>query len=597
MKIICLISFLLLFHGSYAKLVDENILISSGYAIDTNSKWDLEKAKLAGYITFKENQVINQGYNKFDAVWCYFKIRNIQQIPINTWLSFYNYHIDSLTLYDGGKEILIGDRTANRSPFIEALSFAVQLNPGEQKILFVRVKKQTSFVDFSYKFTSLKQLEAKSSRKVALVAFFAGIVSLLLMVNVILFFITNNRLYIYYIIYSLLTVIYAAVTSNFAKHILFTDFLLFSEVRVFSGSLWYIALSFFLSYFLSLKRYQPFNYKLIKVLGLLNLLFITFSVFLLIFFPGFDFNYIFVMGYVVFLAAIIILFWAAIVHLRFEKRQAIYALFAFAPQLIWGGCLVLKSFNFIPISLGDNWLIFASLYEVFLFGYVLSRNYIEIFLKNNELMQQVILEKESSLKAISEVQLRERRNIANIIHDKVGSKIAHVVHLFDLKKTNQAKETILELADDIRDISHKILPKALDEGGLISSLQTQISTLNAGLENAEIEFYFYDFPDKIQEIWIYDIYLISLEVIQNAIKHGKAKSIVVEFFRYATNYQFQYTDDGIGFDVNETPKGFGLDNITKRAKYYNGYCEINSKQNQGTIIQIDIPVTQDFHIN
>ena len=229
MKIICLISFLLLFHGSNAKLVDDNILISSGYAIDKNSKWDLEKAKLAGYKIFKENQIINQGYNKFDAVWCYFKIQNKQQIPVNTWLSFDNYHIDSLTLFDGGKEILIGDRTANRSPFIEALSFSVQLNPGEQKILFVRVKKQTSFVEFSYAINSFEEIEAKSSKKVALVAFFTGIVFLLLMINGILFFTIKNKLYVYYIVYSTLTVIYAAITTNFAKHILFPEFLFFSD--------------------------------------------------------------------------------------------------------------------------------------------------------------------------------------------------------------------------------------------------------------------------------------------------------------------------------------------------------------------------------
>lgn len=590
MRIIYLISFLLLFQNLNAKSINDNILVSSGYTIDTNSKWGLTEAKNANYKLLKENQVVKQGYNKFDAVWCLIKIKNLKNKPIKTWLSFDNYHIDSLTLYDGQKIEIMGDRTTNKSLFMDALSFEINLQENEEKMLFLRVKKQTSFVEFSYQFVLAKELENRSSKKIALVAFFAGIVFLLLMINGILFYTTKNRLYIYYIIYSLLTVVYASVTSNFAKHLVFPNFVLFSELRVFSGSFWYIALGFFLSYFLNLKRYQPLKYKLIIFLSILNLICIVLSIYMLIFLPSFDFNFVFVLGYVVFLAAIVILFWAAIVHLKVEQKQGIYALLAFAPQLIWGGCTVLKSFDIIPVSLGDNWMIFASLYEVFLFGYVLSRNYIEIFLKNNDLMQQVILEKESSLKAISEVQLRERRNIANIIHDKVGSKIAHVIHLFDLKKPKQAKETIIELAEDIRDISHKILPKALDAGGLMSSLQTQISSLNASLEHTQIEFYGYDFPDKVDEVWIYDIYLISLEIIQNAIKHGKAKSITIEFFKYATNYQFQYTDDGIGFNVDTTQKGFGLDNIIKRAKYYLGYCEINSTENEGTVIQINIPL-------
>ena len=590
MKIICLVSFLLLFHFSNAQLTNQKLSVNSGYAVDSNSKWNLARAKQETYKVFKENDKINLGYNKYASVWCYFKIKNTKSIAVKTWLSFSNYHIDSLTLFDQQRVVVIGDRTANESPFIEALSFEVQLKGNEEKVMYVRLKKQTSFVEFSYKLMQAEVLEAKSSKKIALVAFFTGIVFLLLMINGILFFMTRNKLYVYYIAYSLLTVIYATITTNFAKHVLFPDFLFFSEARVFTGALWYIALGFFLSYFLKLKEYQPLKYRLINVLCMVNLLFILFSVFMLIFYPNFNFQHIFILGYIIFLTAILVLFWAAIAHLAIEKQQAVYALLAFAPQLFWGACLILRSFEIIPRSLGDNWMVFASLYEVFLFGYVLSRNYIEIFLKNNELMREVILEKESSLKTISEVQLRERRNIANIIHDKVGSKIAHVIHLFDMKNARLAKKKITELADDIRDISHKILPKSLDEGALVSSLNSQIASLNASLPQTEIELFSYDFPAKVNQEWVYDIYLISLEVINNAVKHGKAKLITIELYKYTNNYHFQFTDDGRGFDMIKTSKGFGLENIEKRIGYYKGNFEINSVENEGTIIQIDIPV-------
>ena len=589
MKIICLVSFLLLFHVSKAQDNNRGISINSGYAIDSASKWNLAFAKKQSYKAFRENENINIGYNKYDAVWCYFKIRNTKLEPTKAWLSFSNYHIDSLTLFDKQRIVLIGDRTANRSPFIEALSFELQLDANEEKVLFVRLKKQTSFVEFSYALAQSASLEADSSEKIALVSFFIGIVFLLLMINGILFFMTKNKLYIYYIAYSTLTVIYAAITTNFAKHVLFPDFLLFSEGRVFTGTLWYIALSYFLSYFLNLRTFQPLKYRFITIVSFVNLMLIILSVFLLIFFPDFDFRAIFILGYVTFLAAILVLFWAAIYHLKVERQQAIYALFAFAPQLIWGACLILKTFDVIPKSLGDNWMVFASLYEVFLFGYVLSRNYIAIFLKNNELMKEVILEKESSLKAISEVQLRERRSIANIIHDKVGSKIAHVIHLFDMNNSKLAKKNIMELADDIRDISHRILPKALDEGALVSSLNSQIINLNASLPQTEIELFSYDFPSKVSEEWVYDLYLISLEIINNAVKHGKAKLITIEFYKYTDYYHFQFTDDGLGFDLLKTDKGFGLENIEKRIRYYKGDFEISSIENEGTIIQIDIP--------
>lgn len=566
-------------------------MVNSGYAVDTNSLWtkaDLERQKL---YRFNPHQKVDIGYNKDAAVWCRFTLQNTDPSQsARTWLCFNNNHIDSLTLFDGGTTQTIGDRTAMKSPFIEALAFELNLQPGEERVVWVRAKKETSFLDFSYSLENQIDLETKSSQKIALTSFFIGMVFLLLMINGILFLLTKNRLYIYYIGYSLLTVFYVAITTNFAKHVLFPQFRFFSEGRLYLGGLWYIALSIFLSHFLRLKENQPAKYRIVVGLNSINLMLILVTIVLLVFYKHFDFRYFFMLAYFMLLASIVTIFWAALVYLKIERTKAVYVLLAFLPQLIWSACLILKTFKVIPESLGGNWLLFISLYEVFLFGYVLSKNYIEIFLKNSALMEQVILEKESSLKTINEVQLRERRNIANIIHDKVGSKIAHIIHLFDMKNARLAKETIGELAEDIRDISHKILPKALDDGALFASLQSQITSLNAGLSDWKIELFGYDFPEKIEEPWIYDMYLIALEIISNAIKHGQPSLITIEFYQYTSYYHFQFIDDGLGFDVQQTSKGFGLENIEKRINYYKGNFEISSVKNEGTIIQVSIPV-------
>ncbi len=568
------------------------VSVKAAYVLDRDSKWQLAETERKTLKLFVEAQKVNIGYNRNDAVWCRFSIKN-ENVHQETavWLCFDNYHIDSLNIFDGREMVLMGDRTTGRSAFMSALVYELRLKPGEEHVLWTRLKKQTSFFDFSFRLATAAALEAQSSKKMTFVAFFIGIAFLLLMINAILFMMTRKRLYVYYICYSVLTVCYVMVTMNFAKHLLFPNLLWLSEVRIFSGALWYIALSYFLCCFLQLKEYQFFKYRLINVLCAINLFFVLLSVTLLWIYPNADFRFLFISGYIVFLLAIVVLFWAAITHLRIERDQAIYALLAFAPQLAWGGCLILRTFEIIPYSLGDDWMVFASLYEVFLFGAVLSRNYVEVFLRNTELMQEVIVEKENSLRTINHVQLRERRNIANIIHDNVGSKIAHIIHLFDMKNAKLAKENIRELASDIRDISHKILPKALDEGALISSLRSQIAIINAGLDEAEIEFFSYDFPERIAQKWVYDMYLIALEAISNALKHGKANLVTIEFYGYADSYHFQFTDDGCGFDVKQTGMGFGLDNMVKRIGYYQGHFEISSVEQQGTVIQIVIPTT------
>jgi signal transduction histidine kinase len=280
---------------------------------------------------------------------------------------------------------------------------------------------------------------------------------------------------------------------------------------------------------------------------------------------------------------------ASIANYKINRKNSFYVLFAFLPHFIWGTLFILKSFRIIAVDFHEDWVVYIGLYEVLFFGYVLTKNYIETFQKNNALTLEILAEKESSIKVITNVQIRERRSIANIIHDNLGSKIAYIIHLLELKNLSLINENLNKLADDIRDISHGILPKSLDDGAFLDSLKSQVYILNTGLKHVKIELFAYDFPEKIKEIWVYDMYLISLEIINNSIKHGNSDHITIELYSYDDNYQFQFTDDGDGFNELETPKGFGLENIEKRIRNYEGIFEINSVENQGKIIQISIP--------
>lgn len=309
MRIIYLISFLLFPLFSRAQTTSKSVSVVSSYAVDQNSSWTIDLLQQQKFHAFKQNDKINIGYNRDAAVWCRFIVKNVNTSQsTKTWLCFNNNHIDSLSLYDGKVIKTIGDRTVGKSPFIETLAFELNLQPNEERLVWVRVKKVTSYLDFSYSLENQDYLEAKSSRKTALTSFFIGIVFLLLMINAILFLMTKDRLYVYYIGYSILTAFYTAITTNFAKHVLFPEFRFFSEGRVYTGALWYIALSIFLGHFLKLKENQPVKHKLIIALGGINFLLILISVSLLVLYKDVEFRYFFVLGYIIFLASIFILF-------------------------------------------------------------------------------------------------------------------------------------------------------------------------------------------------------------------------------------------------------------------------------------------------
>ena len=589
MRIIYFLSILLIANIVSAQS-GNNLTVKANYFIDTNASIKLKDLLLKAVTPFPKNNNLSIGYNKNSAIWCNFKLKNNDRFNTKeVWLCFNNNHLDSVEIFDAGILSVMGDRTKQSSPFISAISYKVILQPNQEKIVTVRIKKQISFLEFSYSINDEEYLLKRSRNNIALVSFFIGMVFLLIILNTILYFFSKKKLYLYYLVYSLLSIFYLTISTNYAKHILFPGFLYFSECRIYVASLWFISIAVFLSHFLNLKKYEPKKFKIIYFINICNGIIILITLILLLQKSFYTLKFFSSLGYINFLIIIGIILWTAVLHLNINKKTALYILVAFIPQLVWATSIILKSFNIIPYKLHEDWLVIISLYEVFLFGYILAISYIETFQKNNTLIKDIIVEKEKSFHAITQAQIRERRNIANLIHDNLGSKIAYITHLLEMKRSATAVNSLTELANDIREISHKILPKSLDEGALVSSLESQIQKLNEGSFSLTIELFNYGFPEKIKSDWVFDIYLITLEIINNAVKHGKAKCIVIELFDYTTYYHFQFTDDGIGFDVNTTNKGFGLDNILRRVAYYKGSFEINSTVFEGTIVQICIP--------
>lgn len=229
------------------------------------------------------------------------------------------------------------------------------------------------------------------------------------------------------------------------------------------------------------------------------------------------------------------------------------------------------------------------MYEVFLFGYVLSKDYVAVFLNNNALIKKNINQKEETLQAITQAQIKERATIANVIHDNFGSKLAYISQLLQLNKIEEATKNINELTVDVRNVSHQILPQALTDGALLESITSHVSNVNSSLLHKQIEVFSYDFPPILHTSWVHDMYLITLELLSNALKHGKATHINIELYGYDDGYLFQYTDNGVGFANNTITKGFGLSTAQKRIENYNGRIEINTSSTAGVVIQVHIP--------
>jgi signal transduction histidine kinase len=96
-----------------------------------------------------------------------------------------------------------------------------------------------------------------------------------------------------------------------------------------------------------------------------------------------------------------------------------------------------------------------------------------------------------------------------------------------------------------------------------------------------------DLSDKVQD----GLYRIAQEVLNNALKHAKAKNIRVNLFDWHKSVLMEIMDDGVGFIPDDAVEGggLGLDGIIERAELLGGELTIDSWPGKGTTIRIEVP--------
>jgi signal transduction histidine kinase len=587
MKTLLLFSILFYSANSYSK---DSFSYTAHYFIDSLSQKRINNFNELPKRTFYANENIQLGYVKNTAIWCVFILTNNGQKIERKALTFNNIFLDSLSFYTPHLSEILGDRTTGIGDYPFNYSHSFTLKPNETKTIIVSIKKIISFFDFSFQIKDSAQLKNETNSKTIYLSIYFGINFFMLGVYLVILILQRKKKILVYLIYAIFSSCYILITTGYLKFLIFPNITIYSELRIYSGSLWFISLLFFISHFLELKIYQPRIYRLVKISNSLNLVIIGVTISLLFIKNDAFLNLFTSIGYLNFIYAILVIVYASIVHLKKNKFAAIFLFIGLAPHFIWSTAIILRSFTFISTTVSENWLLFISLYEILFFAGLLIKDYLLHIKSNNTLSVQLIKTNEKSIQDISTTKLSERRKIASLIHDNFGSKLAYISQLVERGEMENLHQEIDDLSTDLRILSHNILPKSLEDGALFLCLKERIEQVNNGNQNTKVYLLEYDFPQTIHVETAYTMYLISIEIINNSIKHGKSTEIVLEFIAHSDALVFQFTDNGIGFEYSIEQEGFGISSIRDRIHQLEGQLEINSNSTDGTIIQITLPI-------
>jgi signal transduction histidine kinase len=87
-----------------------------------------------------------------------------------------------------------------------------------------------------------------------------------------------------------------------------------------------------------------------------------------------------------------------------------------------------------------------------------------------------------------------------------------------------------------------------------------------------------------------NVFRMLQESLQNTNKYASATTVNVDLNQLDNHLILKISDDGVGFNVKNTKKGIGLQNIIYRTNECSGVVTIESIKDEGTIITITLPI-------
>lgn len=207
------------------------------------------------------------------------------------------------------------------------------------------------------------------------------------------------------------------------------------------------------------------------------------------------------------------------------------------------------------------------------------------------------------LNTIIQTEEKERKRFAKDLHDGLGPLLStvkmSVSSLAQMKHDDISREiventelVINEAIKSLKEISDNLSPHILNNFGLIRALNNFSNKINVARTlkiNLESDLKDERFDNNVEVV----LYRVVCELINNTIKHAKAKKIDLSLTKDGDYLSIIYKDDGKGFDVDKvinqpSGTGMGFSNIYSRINSLKGEINIESEQKKGTFVTIKV---------
>lgn len=270
--------------------------------------------------------------------------------------------------------------------------------------------------------------------------------------------------------------------------------------------------------------------------------------------------------------------------------------------------LAINIIQFSGLSASGSMILTTILMAIFVITYV------TLYMRQNEAREQALslaAELESANRQLSEYAAQvedltianERQRMARELHDTLSQGLAGLIlqlEAADAHLTNNRNDKAQSIIGNAMEQARSILadarhaiddlrqPSSLDD--LDSALRLEISRFSTatGIPIIFNSDQIPPLPAPAKETLIRAL----AESLTNIANHAKAQNVAVNVRVKDASILLTIQDDGQGFDADSIPSGhYGILGIKERVRLVNGSFEIQSKNGEGTLLKIEIPLS------
>ncbi len=232
----------------------------------------------------------------------------------------------------------------------------------------------------------------------------------------------------------------------------------------------------------------------------------------------------------------------------------------------------------------------------------LNENLRKEMAEKERLSSLIEAQQHAHMKALIQAQYTERKRMARDLHDGLGSLLSSVRLRFNglqhevfekvPEKANRYRDSLRlldEAIDELRQISHNMVPVSLSRFGLGPALHTFVAQVRASGE-MEVDLQILGLEERLPEEMEVHVYRICQELVQNVIKHAQAPKLRLQIIRHNDALNISVEDNGIGMPKDNIQRGFGFSTIQSNVDLFKGTFTIESQPGKGCLVLIDLPV-------